>query len=327
MPAINTIRTVLIAVSVFCGALPARAQSYPSEPIKIIVSYSAGASAVDILARTIGQVFSKSMGVPVIVENRPGAGGSIGASMLAKAKPDGYTISVGYNAEYGSVLFFYKSVQYDPTKDFAPIGAAAEAPMAIAVNPSSGIGSTGELLAYIRSNPGRLSYGTAGVGTMGHLAGEMLIQMGGINFTHVPYKGTGGAIADVIGGQLPIVVGSVASLAPNHESGKLKILSVVEGNRSKRLPDVPTVGESALPGYAFPATWIGLFAPAGVPPPIIRRLNTEMLTALNDPTVRTALQGAGLQVTGTTPEKLAIMVKEDIEIFRKIATTAGIQPQ
>jgi tripartite-type tricarboxylate transporter receptor subunit TctC len=184
-----------------------------------------------------------------------------------------------------------------------------------------------ELLAHVRSNPGKLSFGTGGVGTMPHLAVESLTQRTGHTLVHVPYKGAAGAMADLLGGQLPVMIGTLAALAPNHESGKLKILAVVEGNRSRRLPAIPTVGESALQGYAFPSTWLGFFTTAGTPPAVVKRLNTELLAALADPKVRAALDAAGLEVTGSTSEKLADMVVEDTRTFRRITKDAGIQPQ
>ncbi len=318
---------IFLSLALACMTASAAAQADPSGPIRFIVGYTAGASAADILARAVAQAMSTSMNVPVIVDNRPGAGGTIGATAVARAKPDGTTIGVGYNSEYVIAQFFNKGIQYDPLKDFAAVGAAAQAPLGIAVNPAMGIASMSELLAYARSNPGKLSFGTGGLGTMPHLAVESLAQASGHALVHVPYKGAAGAMTDLLGGQLPVMIGTLAAMAPNHETGKLKILAVVEGNRSRRLPSIPTVGESALPGYAFPATWLGFFAPAGTPPAVVKRLNTELLAALADPKVRASLDAAGLEITGSTPEKLADMVVNDTRTFRKVTSDAGIQPQ
>jgi tripartite-type tricarboxylate transporter receptor subunit TctC len=321
------VKKILLSVAMACMAASAAAQPYPSGPVRFIVGYTAGASAADILARAVAQAMSTSMHVPVIVDNRPGAGGSIGATAVARSKPDGYTVGVGYNSEYVIAQFFNRGIQYDPLKDFATVGAAAQAPLGIAVSPALGVGSMSELLAYVRNNPGKVSFGTGGVGTMPHLAVESLMQVTGHALVHVPYKGAAGAMTDLLGGQLPVMIGTLASMAPNHVTGKLKILAVVEGNRSRRLPSIPTVGESALQGYAFPATWLGFFAAAGTPPAIVKRLNTELLAALADSKVRASLEAAGLEVTGSTPEKLADMVVDDTRIFRKITNDAGIQPQ
>jgi tripartite-type tricarboxylate transporter receptor subunit TctC len=322
------VRKILLAVAMACSmSAGAAAQTYPSGPVRFIVGYTAGASAADILARAAGQAMSASMSVPVIVDNRPGAGGTIGATAVARAKPDGHTIGVGYNSEYVIAQYFNKDIQYDPLKDFAAVGAAAQAPLGVAVSPAMGLGSMSELLAYVRNNPGKLSFGTGGVGTMPHLAVESLAQASGHSLVHVPYKGAAGAMTDLLGGQLPVMIGTLAAMAPNHETGKLKILAVVEGNRSRRLPAVPTVGESALQGYAFPATWLGFFAPAGTPPAVVKRLNTELLAALADARVRASLEAAGLEITGSTPEKLADMVVNDTQMFRKITKDAGIQPR
>lgn len=299
-------------------------QAYPSRPIKLVVPYPPGGST-DPFGRIVAQKMKDSMGQPIIVENRPGAGGMLGSELVARAAPDGYTFLMGANATHVIARFLSKNMPYDPDKDFTPITAGVGVPMALAVHISVPVLSGAELVDYARKNPGKLSFGSAGKGSPHQLAGELLKQVTGIDMVHVPYKGAGPAVQDLLAGQIPVAIVALATAIPNARTGKIRILGVVESTRSRIAPEIPTVGES-VPGYALPFAWFGFFGPAGLPDPILRRLNLEIVSALNAPDSRAKLEAAGLPVLGTSPEELASMIKREVEIFRKLITAAGIQP-
>jgi len=300
-------------------------QAYPSRPIKLVVPYPPGGST-DPLARIVAQKMRDSMGQPIIVENRPGAGGMLGSELVARAAPDGYTFLLGANATHVIGKFLSKNIPYDPEKDFTPITAGVGVPMALAVHISVPAFSGAELVDYARKNSGKMSFGSAGKGSPHQLAGELLKQVTGIDMVHVPYKGAGPAVQDLVAGQIPVAFVALATALPHARTGKIRILGVVEPTRSRLAPDVPTVGES-VPGYAMPFSWFGFFGPAGLPDPILRRLNLDILKALNAPDAHAKLEAAGLPVLGTSPEEFADMIKRELEIFRKLITAAGIQPE
>ena len=319
----SMLRIFMLALLV--APLVSYGQAYPSRPIKLVVPYLPG-GGVDLVARIVAQKMSDSMGQPIIVENRPGAGGMLGSELVARAAPDGYTLLLGTNATHVIGKFLSKNIPYDPEKDFTAITAGVEVPMALAVHPSVPALSGAELVDYARKNPGKVSFGSAGTGTPHQLAGELLKQVTGIDMVHVPYKGAGPAVQDLIGGQIPVAVVALATALPHARSGKIRVLGVVEPKRSRIAPNVPTVGES-VPGYAMPVPWFGFFGPAGLPEPIVRRLNAEILKAINAPDARAKLEAAGMPVLGTSPEEFADMIKHELEIFRKLITAAGIQPE
>lgn len=300
-------------------------QAYPSRPIKLVVPYPPGGST-DPFGRIVAQKMKDSMGQPIIVENRPGAGGMLGSELVARAAPDGYTFLMGANATHVIARFLSKNMPYDPDKDFTPITAGVGVPMALAVHISVPVLSGAELVDYARKNPGKLSFGSAGKGSPHQLAGELLKQVTGIDMVHVPYKGAGPAVQDLLAGQIPVAIVALATAIPNARTGKIRILGVVEPTRSRIAPEIPAVGES-VPGYAMPFSWFGFFGPAGLPDPILRRLNLEIVSALNAPDSRAKLDAAGLPVLGTSPEEFAGMIKREVEIFRKLITAAGIQPE
>ncbi len=318
-------RLRIFMLALLAAPLVAYGQAYPNRPIKMVVPYPPGGST-DPLARIVAQKMSDSMGQQIIVENRPGAGGALGSALVARAAPDGYTFLLGSNATNVIAKFLSKNLSYDPDKDFTPITAAVETPMALAVHVSVPVQSGAELVDYARKNPGKVSFGSAGNGTPHQLAGELFKQVTGIDMAHVPYKGAGPAIQDLAAGQIPVAVVALATALPHARSGKIRILGVVEPKRSKVAPDVPTVGES-VPGFAVPASWFGFFGPAGLPEPVLRRLNLEIVKALNTPDAHAKLESAGLPVLGTSPEELADMIKRDLEVFRKIITAGGIRPE
>ena len=316
---------LLAAPAMIVASGPAHAQAWPAKPVKLVVPYPPGGST-DLLGRTVAAKLADALGVQVIVENLAGAGGMVGSAAVARAAPDGYTFLLGTGASHGIVLFLSKSVPYDPVRDFTPISAAVEVPIALAVHPSVPAANAKELVEHAKKNPGKLAYGSSGAGSPHHLSGELLKQVGALDIVHVPYKGAGPAMQDLLGGQIPIVFTTLSTGLPHHRSGKIRILGLVEGKRQPSVPDVPTIGES-IPGYLMPSSWLGFFGPARMPEPIVARLSAEIVKAVQAPDVKGKLEAAGMPVTGTSAEEFARMVRDDIESFRKIVQAAGLKPE
>ncbi len=303
--------------------VPAQAQTYPDRPIKLVVPYAPGGST-DLLGRTVAVKMGESMGQTIIVENRGGGGGMIGSELVARAAPDGYTFMVGTGATHGIVKFTSKALNYDPVKDFTALTEAVEVPIVLAVHTSVPANSAMEFVEYVKKNPGKIAFGSSGTGSPHHLAGELLKQITGIDMVHVPYKGAGPSMQDLVGGQIPSVFTTLSTAIPQMRSGKIKVLGLVESRRQPSVPNVPTIGES-VPGYAMPRSWLGFFGPAGLPAPIVKRLNAELVKALHAPDTRARLEAAGMPVNGTSAEEFATVVRDDIEMYRKIATAARIE--
>ena len=299
----------------------AQAQAYPSKPIRWIVPFPPGGST-DILARVVGQKLTESWGQQVIVENRGGAGGTLGAAEAARSPADGYTLLMGA-IHHTIATSVYPKLPYDFQRDFAPITVVAIVPNVLVVNPSVPAKSTKELIAYAKANPGKLTYGSAGMGTAHHLIGELFNLRAGTEIVHVPYKGSAPAVADLIGGQVSIMYDTVASCLPHVKAGKLRPLAVATAKRSSALPDVPTIAESALPGFEV-TTWFGALAPAKTPPEIVAKLNAEMVKILAMPDVRKRLLEAGAEPVGNTPGEMAAQIKRETEEFGKIVKQAKI---
>jgi tripartite-type tricarboxylate transporter receptor subunit TctC len=305
--------------------LIALAQAWPAKPIRLVVPYPPGGST-DLLARSMGQKLGEALGQQIIVDNRAGASGMLGSEIVARAAPDGYTILLGTGATHGLNLLLSKTVPYDPVKDFTPITAAVEVPIILVVHPSVPATNAKELVEYAKKNPGKLAFGSSGTGSPHHLAGELLKQVGGIDLVHVPYKGAAPAVQDLIGGQIPMVFTTLSTALPHIRAGRIRAIGFVEAKRQASVPEIPTIGES-LPGYVMPASWLGFFAPAALPEPILKRLNAEIVKAVQSPEVRAKLEAAGMPVVGTSAEEFARMVKDDIETFRRIVAAAGIKPE
>ena len=305
--------------------LLAAAQAYPSRPIRLVVAFPPGGTG-DISTRIIGQKMGELLGQPVVVENRPGAGGNIGTDLVAKAAPDGYTITAGSSNTHVTNLFLYKSVPYDPVRDFAPISITVLVSNALVVNPAVAAKSVAELVVLAKRSPGMLKYASAGIGTTPHIAGEMFRLMTGADIVHVPYKGGGPALVDVMSGQVEMMFAGVAAALPHVRSGKLRALAITEKARSRVMPELPTVAESGLPGFDV-GLWIGLMAPAGTPQDVVARLNAEAVRALKDPQVAERLAQQGLEPVGTTPAEAAATIKSDLAKWGRIFKEAGIQPQ
>jgi tripartite-type tricarboxylate transporter receptor subunit TctC len=314
-------RFAFSVVALAAVAVTAQAQAYPSKPIRWIVPFPPGGST-DLLARVVGQKLTESWGQQVIVENKGGAGGTLGAAEAARAPADGYTLLMGaiHHTIASSV---YPRLPYDFQKDFAPITVVAIVPNVLVVNPSVPANSTKELIAYAKANPGKLTYGSAGMGTAHHLIGEQFNLQAGVNILHVPYKGSSPAVADLIGGQVLIMYDTVASCLPHIKSGKLRPLAVATAKRSSALPDVPTIAEAALPGFEV-TTWFGALAPAKTPKEIVVKLNGEIVRILAMPDVRKRLLEAGAEPVGNSPEQMAAQIRKETEEFAKIVKQAKI---
>jgi tripartite-type tricarboxylate transporter receptor subunit TctC len=298
----NALRLPALAASLALTALtagPVAAQTYPDKPVRIVVPYAPGAGA-DTLARSVGERLGSGLGQTVIVDNRAGAGGTLGADAVAKAAPDGYTIVLGTDATHATNVFLAKKFPYDPLKSFTPIVPAAVNHIVLVVHPSLPVKNVAELIAYAKANPKKLSFGSSGNGSAHHLAGELLNEKAGIDMVHVPYKGGGPAMTDLIGKSIPVLFASHATAKPHIESGKVRALAVVE---DKRLGALPTIGET-VPGYAI-SSWFAFFGPANLPPAVTARLNTEINKALAQPQLRESLDKAGMSATGGKAEDLA----------------------
>lgn len=299
------------------------AQGFPAKPIRLIVPFPPGGSA-DILARAIGQKAGEGLGQPLVVENRPGAGTAIGAEALAKSAPDGYSVMIGTVSSHAINPALNPRLPFDPIKDFTPVSLVASIPFAMIVHPSVPAKSVREFVALARSKPGSLNYSSAGNGTSNHLAGELLKSMAGIDMVHVPYKGSAPALNDLIAGQVSLMFDLVLTAAPHVKSGAVRGLAVTSSQRSSALPELPTVAESGVPGYEVSA-WFGIFAPAGVPQPVVQRLNAEFVKALLQPDLRQRLASQGAEPLTSTPSEFAAYLRSEIEKWAKVVKASGMK--
>lgn len=320
----NNIRKAVL--SLLLAPALALAQAYPSKPVRMVVPYAAG-GATDTVARAVGNRLSEALGQPVVIDNRGGAGGMIGSDIVAKAAPDGYTLLLTVGPPHTAFPFFMKSIPFDTVKDFTPIVIVGTAPQAIVVHPSLAVASVKELIDYAKKNPGKLSFGTSGVGSSQHMGGVLLNRAAGIDMVHVAYKGGAPALNDVLGGQIPVGIVILSNVITHARAGKLRLLAVLEAQRAKAAPDTPTVAEAGVPGYAVPDTWIGLVGPAKLPAAIVDQANAAVLKALGFPDVRARLEAAGFEVKGNTPKEFAEGITRGYETYRKITTEAGIKPE
>ncbi len=317
-------RGLLFGAAAIAAAGSAHAQDYPTRPITLMVPQAPGASS-DLLARTLGERLQAALGQPIVVENRPGAGGNIGAVMVARAAADGYTLMIGTDAMLTSNVYLYKNMGYDPVKDFAPVAIAGANIICLAVNSSLPVKTVPELIAYARANPGKLQFGSPGVASPHHLSGELLMQRTGIKIVHVPYRGGGPAANDLLGGHIGSAFLSLSSAVPQLPTGKIRIVALVENTRYAAMPEVPTIGET-VPGFEM-SSWLGVFAPAKTPAPIVARLNATITKIFNDPPVKAKLAGLGLVVQSTTPAQLAAIIADGLKVRGALIKAANIQPQ
>jgi tripartite-type tricarboxylate transporter receptor subunit TctC len=300
-------------------------QNYPNRVIRLVVPYAAG-GAGDGVARPLAQRLTEILGQPVIVDNKPGANAALGADLVAKAAPDGYNILLAAVVHY-IVPMFSKSVPYDPIKDFTAIAPVVVTPNILAVHPSLPVKNTRELIDYAKKNPGKLFYGTTGVGSTHHLGGILFAQMAGIQMDHAPYKGGNPTISDALGGQIPVVILTSPTVLPHVNAGRLNAIGVIETKRARGTPDIPTLGETVT-GYGLPDTWFGILGPANMPKPLVDRLNAAIRIATSDPELRARLEKAGFEMSAAmTPDEFASSIRNDAEIYRRIVSTAGIKPE
>ena len=298
------------------------AQSYPAKTVRIINPFSPGGS-LDLVARLLAKHMSAELGQSVLVDNRPGAGGTIGVETVAKAPPDGYTLLIVQSSITINPTLQPK-IPYDPIRDFAPISKVADYMFFLVAHPSLPVRSVKQLIALDKARPGQLNYASVGVGSGTHLASELFNYMAGTKIVHVPYKGTGQALPDLIGGHVAIMFGST-SFVPHVKSGKLVALGVTGAARSAALPEVPTIAEAALPGFEVTA-WNALFAPAGTPEAIVKRLNALVREGLAQPEAKIAMDKQGLDATPSTPEELARLVRTELDKWAKVIKASGMKP-
>ena len=312
----------LIAVAGLTAASAVPAQNYPNKPIRIIVVSTPGGS-VDTMARAVGPKLAARWGQQVLVDNRPGAGGALGAELAAKAPADGYTIWLGQtnNLVIGPILRAKNA--YDPVRDYAPITLLMKAPQVMVVNVDSSLASIRDLIAAAKKAPGTLTYGSAGIGSSGHINGELFNQSAGVAINHIPYKGGAPAMIDLRGGRITYVATSLASAAQGLKEGKLKALATTGRTRARMLPDVPTVAESGVPGYEL-TSWHGMLAPTGVPKEAVSRLNRELVAVLRQPNVEKTLLTEGGDITPSTPEEFSTFLRAEIAKWTKVIKQAGI---
>jgi len=303
---------------------PAIAQDFPTRPVTLLVPQAPGASS-DLLARTLGERLQAVWGQSVVIDNRPGAGSNLGAAVAARAAPDGYTLMIGTDALMTSNVHLYKNMGFDPIRDFAPITVAGANVICLAVNSDLPVKTVPELIAYAREHPGALKYGTPGAASPHHLSGELLALKTGIKIVHVPYRGGAPAGSDLVGGHINMAFLSLSTAVPLTATGKIRIVALVEKTRYAAMPDVPSVGET-VPGFEM-TSWLGVFAPAGTPAPLIARLNETIVKILSDPPVKEKLATLGLVVTPVSPAELAQMIKRDTEVRAALIKAANIEPQ
>jgi tripartite-type tricarboxylate transporter receptor subunit TctC len=311
----------ILAVLLAAFATAAYAQPYPSKPIHFVVPYPAG-GPLDTVARLLGQKVSESVHQPVVVENKPGAGGNIGADYVAKAAPDGYTILMGAVATHAINPTLYRNIPYDPVKDFAPVTEVAWTPNVLVVNPSLPVSNVKEFIAYAKAHPGELNFGSGSTGSAGHLAGELFKTMAGVQMVHVPYKGAGPAMQDLIGGQIQLMFDNLASSLGQIRAGKVRALAVTTAKRSTLAPELPTIAESGLPGFDI-STWFGIFAPGGTPQPVVQRLHDAFVAALHAPDVQATMKKMGAEPVGNTPEEFAAYIRAEARKYAKVIEASG----
>ena len=307
-----------LALAAFTPA--ASAQSYPVKPVRFVVPYPPG-GPTDILGRAVAQALGESVGQPVIVDNKPGASGMIGAEQVAKAAPDGYTILVNASIHVINPSLYSKT-SFDAMKDFVPVSQIASVPLILVVGQSVPANSVKELIALAKASPGKLTFASSSVGAAPHLAGELLKRMAGVDIVHVPYKGSGPATADLIGGHVTMMIDSMPSSIAHVKAGKLKVLGVSTAKRISALPDTPTIAESGLPGFDI-ATWYGVWAPAGTPKEIVNRLSGEIAKALKRADLKERLAGLGAEPVGSTPAEFAAYCESEFKRWGRVVKESG----
>jgi len=314
---------IVAGIVILLFAAAASAQAYPVKPIRLIVPFAAGGGN-DNVARLVGKRLADGLGQPVIVDNRPGAGGVVGAELAAKAASDGYTLFLGGVGSHAINPNLHERLPYDPIRDFAPVALLAQAPLILVVHPSVPAGGFSEFVAYARANPGRLNYASNGNGSSSQLAAVMFDSMAGVDMVHVPYKGLAPALADLLAGEVQVMFSSVVAILPHIKAGKLRGLAVTGAKRLPSMPELPTIAEAGFPGYEA-SSWYGILAPAGTPRDIVMKLNAELGKALEQAEVRNSLLAEGAEPAGGTPERFAAHIRGEKERLGKLIRDAKIR--
>ncbi len=317
-------RNLVLGAALLAATTVAAAQNYPQRPVRFVVPYAPGGST-DTLARSMATKMSDLLGQQVVVDNRPGANGDIGMTIVARAPADGYSIVLGYIANLAIGPSLYAKMPYDPVKDFASITQVAGAPNIFVIHPSLPARNFKEFIAYTKANPKKVSFASAGIASVGHLTGELLNDVAGIDMQHVPYKGSGQAISDLIGGHIKVMISGMSSTLTHVRSGKLVGIAVTSAKRSPSAPEIPTIGET-YPGIEGSA-WYGVLAPAGTPKPVIARLNADIHNSLQDPAVVKRLAGVGFEITYGTPEQFTAYIQSEIKKWAKVVKASGAKPE
>ena len=317
--------TAAVVLGLSGGFDSAQAQNFPNRTITLVIPFAPGGST-SIVGRVIADKMSELIGEKVVVDNRPGAGGTVGTKAVAKSDPDGYTIALGYTGTLAIGPSLFKKAGYDPRKDFAPIGMIGNAPNSLVVHPSFPAKTVGELIAYAKANPGKVNFGSAGAGTASHITGEYFAASAGIKLVHVPYKGTGPALTDLLGGHIPMAFAPIPASHANVSAGMLRALAVTSTTRSGLLPDVPTIAEAALPGFDA-SLYYGLVAPAGTPRPVIDKLNKTLNAALASDEVKKQLGLDGTEITPGTPEAYTDFIDKDERKWAGLVKASGVEQE
>jgi tripartite-type tricarboxylate transporter receptor subunit TctC len=302
----------------------AQAQSWPNKPIRWIVPFPPG-GPTDSFSRPVAQKLSEGLGVPVLVENRAGAGGGIGVDAVAKAAPDGYTIGLGTTGTHAINPALYSKLSYDPLKDFAPLTLAVAYTNILVINPNEAIKTVADLVSYAKANPGKVTFGSAGNGSSNHLSGELLKSFTHATMQHVPYKGSAAALTDVMAGNLTYMFDILVTSIPQIRAGKVRALAITAPKRSQYIPEVPTMTESGVPGYDTVGgnLWFGMFAPAGTPKEVVARLNTELVKALRQPEIRDKMAAQAFDIVGSTPDEMTSTLRSDFQNWGKVVKETG----
>jgi len=320
-----SLRMIALVIGTGWGLVCAHAQSYPNRTITFVVPFAPGGST-SIVGRVIADRMSQSLGQGIVIDHRPGAGGTVGTKAVAKSDPDGYTLLLGYTGTLAIGPSLYKNPGYDPRKDFAPIGMIGNAPTSLVVHPSFPVHTVAELIAYAKAHPGKVNFGSAGAGTVSHITGEYFARTAGITLVHIPYKGTGPALSDLLGGHIPMAFAPIPASHANISAGLLRALAVTGATRSALLPDVPTMPEAGLPGFEA-SLYYGLVAPAGTPRAVIDKLNSELRAALGSDEVKKQLALDGTEITPGTPEDYAAFIDKDERKWSELIKASGVEQE
>ena len=315
---------VLLCAALTAALSPAQAQQYPTRPVRFVVPFPPGGS-VDTLARTIGPRLTDALGQQIVVDNRPGGNGDIGMLVVAKAPADGYTLVLGYIANIAIAPSLYPKMPYDPVKDYAPVTQVATSPNVLTAHPSVRAKNLQELIALAKTKPGAVNFASTGVASVGHLTGELLNNLAGMKMTHVPYKGGGQAVIDLVGGHVQVMFSGFSAAMPHIKSGKARALAVTGAARSPALPGVPTIAEQGFPGVEATA-WYGVLAPAGTPKPVVARLHGEIAKVLRLPDVGQRLDPLGFEIVGSTPEQFGAYIRTETRKWEKVVKASGAKP-